>query len=92
MPRDWRERLPESESYYRARVAKLSKPNARGWAQGPCPFHEDQNASLSVNLREPNGGWRCFAGCGKGDLLAFHQRVTGKAFDHAVADLIGVRA
>ena len=92
LPKDWRDRLPDSKDYYRARVPKRGKANATGWAQGPCPFHEDRNASLSVNVRAHNGGWRCFAGCGKGDLVAFHGRITGKAFDHAVADLLGVRA
>ncbi|MFT4255941.1 MAG: CHC2 zinc finger domain-containing protein [Pseudoxanthomonas sp.] len=90
LPRNWRDLLPDSETYYRARVAKLGKANATGWAQGTCPFHADHNASLSVNVREPNGGWRCFAGCGGGDLVGFHLRITGKAFTAAVADLVGV--
>ncbi|MFT4196755.1 MAG: CHC2 zinc finger domain-containing protein [Pseudoxanthomonas sp.] len=92
LPKDWRDRLPDSETYYRARVAKLGKANATGWAQGTCPFHDDHNASLSVNVREQNGGWRCFAGCGGGDLIGFHQRRIGKAFKEAVADLLGVRS
>lgn len=91
LPRDWRNRLPDPESYYRAHVAKLGKANATGWAQGPCPFHDDRNASLSVNLRDERGGWRCFAGCGGGDLVGFHMRQTGKAFRDAVAALLGVR-
>ena len=92
LPPDWRGRLPDPESYYRAHVAKLGKANATGWAQGPCPFHDDRNASLSVNLSDERGGWRCFAGCGGGDLVGFHMRQTGKAFREAVADLLGVRA
>lgn len=91
LPKHWRDLLPDSDAYYRARVAKLGKPNATGWAQGTCPFHDDRNASLSANVREHNGGWRCFAGCGGGDLVGFHMRTTGKAFTHAVADLLGVR-
>ena len=59
---------------------------------GRCPFHDDRNASLSVNLRDERGGWRCFAGCGGGDLVGFHMRQTGKAFCDAVADLLGVRS
>ena len=49
---DWRNRLPDAESYYRVYVAKLGKVNGAGWAQGACPFHDDRNASLSVNLRD----------------------------------------
>ena len=86
---DWRNRLPDAESYYRVYVAKLGEVNGAGWAQGACPFHDDRNASLSVNLRDECGGWRCFAGCGSGDLVSFHMRKAGKAFRDAVADLLG---
>lgn len=36
-----------------------------------------------------HGGWRCFAGCGAGDLLSFHERLTGMGFRDAVAELTG---
>lgn len=86
---DWRDRLPDPAQYYYAHGIKLGRSNATGWAQGRCPFHEDHEASLSVNLR--HGGWRCFAGCGARDLLNFHERLTGLGFRAAVADLTGVR-
>ena len=83
----WRDRLPDPANYYSARLPKLSRPNGAGWAQARCPFHEDRHASLSVNL--VHGGWRCFAGCGAGDLLSFHERLTGTSFRDAVAELTG---
>ncbi len=89
MPSNWRERIPEPESYYRTHVEKLSARHANGWAQGRCPFHDDGTASLSVNLDSPRGGWRCFAGCGSGDLLSFQMRLTGLGFAEAVRDLVG---
>src|SRR5690625_1564612 len=89
LPRDWRNRLPAPADYYAAHVAKLGKPNRTGWAQGRCPFHEDKEASLSVNLQ--HGGWRCFAGCGKGDLVNFHERPTALPFKRAVRALLGLR-
>ena len=89
MPLNWRERMPEPETYYRARVEKLGPRHGNGWAQGRCPFHEDSTASLSVHLDSPRGGFRCFAGCGHGDLLAFHMRLTGLDFADAVRDLVG---
>lgn len=92
LPRDWRARLPAPGDYYPQRVAKLSKPNATGWAQGTCPFHEDRNASLSVHVSDTRGAWRCFAQCGGGDLVAFHMRFAGKPFKEAVADLVRCRA
>jgi hypothetical protein len=89
IPDNWRDRLPDPAAYYGQHVAKLGRVNATGWAQGTCPFHEDGNKSLSVHVADGNGGWRCFASCGGGDLLGFHQRLTGKAFKDAVRDLIG---
>ena len=90
LPLHWRDRLPDPASYYRQHVEKLGKPNATGWAQGRCPFHEDHNASMSVNVADARGGWRCFASCGGGDLIGFHSRLTGKQFADAVRDLIGL--
>ena len=89
MPLNWRERMPEPEPYYRARVEKLAPRHSNGWAQGRCPFHDDGTASLSVHLDSMRGGWRCFAGCGSGDLLSFHIRLTGLGFVEAVRDLVG---
>jgi hypothetical protein len=76
LPLNWRERLPDPETYYRKRIDKLGQRHG-------------SNASLSVNLDSPRGGWRCFAGCGSGDLLAFHMRLTGLGLTDAVRDLVG---
>lgn len=88
LPEDWRSRLPDPAAYYSRHVERLSAPNASGWAQGRCPFHDDHDASLSVQLA--SGGWKCFAGCGSGDLLSFHERLTGRPFKEAVRDLLGL--
>lgn len=88
VPLHWRDRLPEPGGYYGRHVAKLSRPNAAGWAQGVCPFHDDHDASLSVNVTDPRGGWRCFAGCGGGDIVSFHERLSGKPFKEAVTELV----
>lgn len=37
------------------------------WLVGLCPLHDDKHRSFAVN-RE-NGGWICYAGCGKGSLV-----------------------
>lgn len=89
IPRNWRSRLPDPETYYRARVAKLGPRHGNGWAKGRCPFHDDRNASLSVRLDGERGHWRCFAGCGHGDLVSFHMRLTSTTFVEAVRDLLG---
>lgn len=88
LPTNWRDGLPDPASYYAGHIERLSRANGTGWAQGKCPFHDDRNASLSVNVTDAHGGWRCFAGCGGGDLVAFHSRLTGKPFKEAVADLL----
>lgn len=89
LPDNWRDRLPDPATYYGECIAKLGKPNGIGWAQGVCPFHDDHNKSLSVCLTGERGGWRCFAGCGGGDLVGFHSRLRGLDFKAAVRDLIG---
>lgn len=89
LPRDWRQRLPSPDQYYSLHLEKLGHPNGTGWASARCPFHEDRNASLSVKL-SGRGHWKCFAGCGCGDLVAFHERLTGLPFKQAVRDLIGL--
>lgn len=90
IPDNWRDRLPHPASYYAQHVQKLGRPNAAGWAQGACPFHEDRNASLSVHVMGERGHWRCFASCGGGDLAGFHMRLRGLDFKAAVRDLIGL--
>lgn len=92
LPNNWRERLPDPGAYYRQHIEQLSGPNPSGWAQGRCPFHDDHNASLSVHVTDARGRWRCFAACGRGDLVGFHLRLTGKSFADAVRDLIGGRS
>ena len=89
IPANWRDRLPDPATYYSQHVAKLGHPNASGYAQGVCPFHDDHNKSLSVCITGSHGGWRCFASCGGGDLVGFHQRRTGLDFKAAVRHLIG---
>lgn len=89
LPKNWRDRLPDADSFYRERVEKLSRPNQENWAQGRCPFHEDRSASLSVRLGG-RGHWKCFAGCGHGDMVSFLMRQSGKNFVDAVRELTGV--
>jgi len=91
LPANWKTRLPAPADYYAKHVPGLRR--TEGWAQGHCPFHDDQRASFSVRLSvDGTGVWKCFAGCGVGDLVAFHMRRTGLGFVEAVQDLIGGRA
>lgn len=90
-PRLWKtgasvKSVPLPLDYYSRELGKLSRINHAGWAQARCPFHDDGHASLSVQL-SGRGGWRCFAGCGSGDLISFHMKRTGLNFSAALRDL-----
>jgi hypothetical protein len=89
IPDNWRDRLPDPAAYYGQHVAKLGQPKANGYALGLCPFHDDHTPSFGVNLTDPRGHWICYAGCGRGDIVAYHQRRTGLDFKAAVRELIG---
>lgn len=91
LPHDWRGRLPDPESYYRTRVSRLSRPNSTGWASGLCPFHTDHHPSLSVCV-VGRGLWKCHACDAHGDLVGFHERITGLTFAAAVRDLLGLES
>lgn len=55
--------------------------------KGRCPFHDDGAASFSASLEKPV--WRCFAGCGKGNVVQFHMRARKLAgLPEAEADLL----
>lgn len=89
IPDNWRDRLPDPATYYGQHVAKLGESKGNGYAVGLCPFHNDHSPSFGVKLTDTRGHWCCYAGCGKGDMVAFHQRLTGLEFRAAVRDLIG---
>lgn len=89
-PANWRDRLPDPATYYGARVDKLGKRSG-AWTMGLCPFHDDHNPSFGVKLASESGRWECFAGCGSGDIVAFHMKVTDYGFNQAVRDLLGMR-
>lgn len=80
-----RGQLPDPSEYFARELGNLTGVARDGWASALCPFHEDRRPSLAVNLR--HGGWHCFAGCGRGDLLAFHQKKHGLSFIEAAKDL-----
>lgn len=51
------------------------------WLVGICPLHEDAHRSFACN--EENGGWICYAGCGKGGLVQLVARVANLSEDEA---------
>lgn len=88
LPSNWRDRLPDSASVYRAKLKDLSPPDRDGWATARCPFHEGSELSLMVDLACSRGGWRC-RGCGAhGDLITFVREIEGVSFQGAVRTLM----
>ena len=60
-----------------------NKLKGRGtWKSTTCPFHDDHNPSLGVNIE--HGGWCCHAGCGSGDAFSFVMRLEQCTFSEAV--------
>jgi hypothetical protein len=51
---------------------------------GKCPFHDDRLPSLSVS--DDFSAWKCFAGCGQGDVISFIQQFRGCSFKEALSE------
>jgi len=65
------------------RHVRLSR-NGKGY-KGRCPFHDDQNPSLTVDREK--GVWHCF-GCGAGgDVFSFLQKIDNIDFKEALQQL-----
>ena len=60
----------------------------RGWAAMRCPFHDDSDASASVNTLE--GVFKCHA-CGmKGDGISLVQQQERQDFPSALETIAGI--
>jgi len=53
--------------------------------RGLCPFHDDRNASFSVNIEK--NYWKCFAGCGGGSIIDFWMVKRNCDFKQAIHEL-----
>ena len=84
-PKFHRHLLPDPTSYYTEQL-ELKTKRSDGWASALCVFHDDNMASLSVNL--DHGGFNCFACEAKGgDVVDFHKMRLRLSFVDAVKDL-----
>ncbi len=79
-----RELLPEPLDFYTRHLHALIG-NGK-WAMALCPFHEDHNPSLSVNVE--TGSYRCFA-CktNGGGVVDFYMQLHGVDFKTAAKAL-----
>jgi hypothetical protein len=79
-----RESLPAPDAYYLSQGMRLK--GCGEWRTALCPFHNDHNPSLRINLA--SGGFICMA-CGAhgGDVLEFHRKRHDMTFLEAVRAL-----
>ena len=72
-------------AFYNGLIPTGLKENGETQATGLCPFHDDHNPSLSVNLT--NGLYNCFACDAKGDIFIFYEKLKNVAFKTALKDI-----
>lgn len=79
------------KKFYQSHIINL-KESSNNQAIGLCPFHDDHNPSLSVNL--DNGAYNCFACNAKGrDVFKFYQdykKVDFKTALKEIAEMQGI--
>lgn len=79
-----KQNLPDPTEYYQGQGVNLIGANE--WKSALCPFHEDTNPSLRINII--SGGFKCMA-CNEhgGDVLSFQMKRFGMSFKEACKSL-----
>lgn len=77
-------KLPTPESFWSSHGVAIKV--TKGWISVKCVFHDDEYASLSINVE--TGGFYCQA-CGSkgGDVLDAHRLLSGCDFVTAAKEL-----
>jgi putative DNA primase/helicase len=78
-----RENLPQPEAYYIGQGLTLKGAGIE--RKAICPFHDDHNPSMRVNLE--TGQYICYACGAGGDLVKFHMDRHSMTFPEAAKDL-----
>jgi phage/plasmid primase-like uncharacterized protein len=77
----------EVSRYYEVRVPELSQRG--GQFRGPCPIHDGERDSFTVDPE--TGRWFCHSTCGRGaDILALEMKLTGTDFKTAKAEVFQI--
>ena len=77
--------LPSALEYYRDHSG-MKLNGTTEWRTTLCPFHDDKNPSLRINIR--NGAFKCFVCDAKGgDIIAFHMQRHSLPFIEACKSL-----
>lgn len=71
-------------AFYKSHIHSLNI-NGKPEALGLCPFHDDHNPSLSINIK--TGLFRCFSCDAKGDVFTFYQKYKDCDFSTALKEI-----
>src|SRR5437016_10936611 len=78
-----KKRLPLSMLMKQQGLGDRAKKSAR------CPFHEDSSASFSIYIGDDGEErFKCFAGCGQGDVIDFLAKLRGLSNPDACREFI----
>jgi len=80
----------DKAAFFKEHIPSL-RINGKPDALGLCPFHGDENPSLSVNIE--SGFYHCFACGASGDLFTFYQKYKSVNFPTALrelGDMVGI--
>lgn len=65
----------QANYYFEVRLAGRELQKTKNGLQTTCPFHEDHNPSLSIQLE--TGLWHCFGCNADGDVIGFEAMFSG---------------
>jgi len=74
----------EKSKFYQEHLEKFHA-NGNGQGKGYCPFHKDENPSLSINFK--TGQYFCHVCNDGGDLFKFYMRHKQVDFKEALRQL-----
>jgi hypothetical protein len=72
------------KDYYDGELSSVTW-DSKGQGTAPCPFHDDERPSLSVNAAK--GFFHCHSCGAKGNIFEFHKKMCGVTFKEAVKQL-----
>src|SRR3989339_708947 len=74
----------DKSKFYQELIPSL-KVNGKSEALGLCPFHDDHNPSMNVNVE--TGLYHCHACDAGGDIFSFYMRVKEVDFPTALKEI-----
>lgn len=74
--------MPDYRKFYSNYFPRLPEPNGQNEVMVSCPFHDDRDPSMSINLE--TGLWKCFGECDEGgDVYRFYEKIHDVDFQQA---------